>query len=277
MNENITFKEAAGAWVDRDSKRLVKQTMNTRISILSVHLIPIFGEKKLKELTAEEINKTIKTELKDKKNLASSTIKNVAATLISLLNFAKEEYGLPAAAGIEANIDKPEKQSVRVLTNDEQSRLLNFLLAENDMRKISVAVMFYTGINHYEICAVKWSDVDLEKRCVTIPGDWRKVPLNSYITGVLKWTGEHISSNYFVSDAKRPLMERRQEILLNTYARELDIEGLTFPVIWNTFIANSIKCGCGVKMLSAMTGQSDNKILKVYDSISAEDGMNEAV
>ena len=61
-----------------------------------------------------------------------------------------------------------EKPEVEVLTVANQKRLLAFVRENFNFRNLGILLCLSTGMRIGEVCALKWEDVDLAKRVVTI-------------------------------------------------------------------------------------------------------------
>lgn len=57
---------------------------------------------------------------------------------------------------------------MRVLNEKEQTKLTITLLNDTDIYKMGVLICLYTGIRIGELCALKWSDISLESKVITI-------------------------------------------------------------------------------------------------------------
>ena len=56
---------------------------------------------------------------------------------------------------------KQEQQELIVLTKSEQKELVRYLQQDTDKIKLGVLISLYTGIRLGELCALKWSDIDI--------------------------------------------------------------------------------------------------------------------
>ena len=59
---------------------------------------------------------------------------------------------------------KLEIEKIRTLTKREKTKLENYCLKHDSLRNIGIIICLYTGLRVGEICALKWKNIDLEKK-----------------------------------------------------------------------------------------------------------------
>lgn len=57
---------------------------------------------------------------------------------------------------------------MRVLSRDEQKRLAVYLLDGTDFCKFGVLLMLFTGLRIGELCALRWSDVNIKEKVISV-------------------------------------------------------------------------------------------------------------
>ena len=63
---------------------------------------------------------------------------------------------------------KTEPAELRVLTRKEQRQLIDYLNQDMDIYKFSVLLALTSGLRIGEICGLRWKDISLETRTVTV-------------------------------------------------------------------------------------------------------------
>ena len=63
-----------------------------------------------------------------------------------------------------------------MLNHEEQKKLQNYLLNQNDNIAIGIFTSMYTGLRIGEICALKWSDIDIENGTINISKTLQRLP-----------------------------------------------------------------------------------------------------
>ena len=69
---------------------------------------------------------------------------------------------------IEELYPKSEKRQINILSDDERIRLEGYLLKSNDHIKFGILLTLYTGMRIGEICARKWSNINLESETISV-------------------------------------------------------------------------------------------------------------
>lgn len=185
---------------------------------------------KLKEISGNKLLHFYKTaDFEHYKQVRLESVKPASVnielrTLKAIFNLALN-YGY-----IETNhlrtvkeIKLPEKIN-RAFTRDQ----LKLILSNEDNPKLkqSYLIAYYTGLRLRELCNLKWSDVDFEKRVIIVGKDFitkskriRYLPVSSDLFGIL-------SSNN-VRDISGYIIENKPELISKSFKRIL--RKLNFP------------------------------------------------
>ena len=70
-------------------------------------------------------------------------------------------------------------KEVKVLTKDEQKRLEEVIENENTDNDIGILLCLYTGIRIGELCALRWENINLDRRIITINKTMYRISENS--------------------------------------------------------------------------------------------------
>ena len=134
-------------------------TQKSYIRSYELHIKPVFGNIKLDKIKPSVIA-SWQNKLLNK--LSSSTVQTIKIIFYTILDDAlRDEY-------IEKNpialIKAPKSEEIRLkkpFSIDEINQILNFITPK---MKAYFAIGFYTGMRTGEIIALKWSDIDFEKK-----------------------------------------------------------------------------------------------------------------
>lgn len=69
---------------------------------------------------------------------------------------------------VEINYPKESRRETRVLSRDEQTQLVRYLLTDTDACKFGVLLMLLSGVRIGELCALKWGNIDLKEQTIRI-------------------------------------------------------------------------------------------------------------
>jgi len=151
------------------------------------YLEPVFGHKKLEELTPLDLDRIRANLLKEK---APQTVKSIMALLKRISNFAKNK-GLCKAIDFKIILPKVNNQKTEFLTDDQLKGLLKAI--EKDTNPYAGPIMLtalYTGMRKNEILRLEWKEIDFERGFINIRGPKggqdQKIPLNDAAKAVLE-------------------------------------------------------------------------------------------
>lgn len=212
----VSFDTHALAWVEtyrgRTSRGLRELTRDGYRQELTSKAVPWFGARPLASIEPADVKAWLRD--LERQGLAAATIRQALAPVRAMLADAKED-GLIAtnpAAGLRvvtaATADMPER--AKALTEAQLATLLDHVRPD---RRLFVRFVYETGARISEAIAVRWCDVDLDRRRVHIrrrirgrdvgapkSGTARTVPLTTALTVDLAQVvnDDHLAS---VSDA----------------------------------------------------------------------------
>lgn len=161
-----------------------------------------------------------------------------------------------------------------------------------DPSKLGVLLCMYLGLRIGEICALRWEDVDLAGRSLTIRQtiqrisaggggpktklalgtpktihSQRTVPLPAHLVKPLQYyralaqAGDYVISN----KPGRPLEPRAYAYRFKRYLEKAGVPAMKFHMLRHYFATSSIEAGGDVKTLSEILGHSDvGMTLRVY-------------
>lgn len=155
---------------------------------LSKHLLPVFGESPLDQITIERVDAYRLAKVREG-NLGASTINKTIATLAAILDVALE-YGLierNPARGRRRRLAAPQPTRTRLERADQILALLDGA-GELDQRadtrpgqrRVLLAVLLFAGLRIGEALALRWADVDLQRETILV----RKAKTNAGIRTV---------------------------------------------------------------------------------------------
>jgi integrase len=139
-------------------------------------LVSHFGNKRVRSITHNEIEAyklaRLKTETRSQKQRSIAAVNRELETLRAVLNFAKRQGWIlinPFTQG-EALIDRgAENSRDRILSFDEEARLLAACDGKRVHLRPLVIAALDTGMRRGELFKLEWKDVDLAARTITLP------------------------------------------------------------------------------------------------------------
>jgi len=175
--EEYTVAEWVNTWFELYSEPHVRESTALYYqSMIKYHVIPYIGEIKLRKLTAMDVQKLYRdladhgrvreAQKKTQPGLSSTGVRGVHMMLHNCLDQAVKERLIAFNPTEACKIPKIQKKEMKVLQPDDVSKYLK--AAE----KRGVLAMFYlelsTGIRKGELTALLWSDLDIEKKTISV-------------------------------------------------------------------------------------------------------------
>lgn len=276
----ILFSQAAEEWL---ADILGKRKYSTYVkyeTVYRTHLAGIAGPCILSHAAASEIEEKI-LDYFSLASLSGSLKDSVCRVANQILLFAGKKYAIKTTLLEKPDI-KHRSGPVEVFSKAEQIRLLSSIYMQQDTFKIAVLLCLYTGLRLGELCALKWTDLDLKNMSLTVnstvqriaardhptgtlllvtapksESSRRTIPLTVEITELLVSLGEN---RPYIFGGDKPLEPRTMQYRYKKLLKETDVDDRNFHILRHTFATNCIENGMDVKTLSEILGHSDVKI-----------------
>lgn len=161
-------------------------------STIRVHLRPFFGPSSLSALCVEQIDQYKLS----KRHLHPKTVHHHLTLLITMLRYAQDLKWLVEVPKIKKpKITLFEKDFRFLRTHEEISRFLRAAQSESQLAFTLYITAVYTGLREGEVAGLKWTNVNFERRLITIQnsyngptksGDIRHIPILDPLLPVLR-------------------------------------------------------------------------------------------
>jgi len=255
------FKDEYITYV-RDVKR---KSSWKRDKELLVPLCKIFGNKKLSEITAKDLEDFKLIRLKEVK---PATVNRSLSVLRHLLNIAKrwKKYFGDNPVTLVGMLEE-NNQIENILTVEQEEKLINSAIL---YLKSIIITALNTGMRKAEILNLKWSDVNLVNNIITITQTnskskkARKVFINSKLKKLMLElklkSGGH--EYVFLNDKGNHVREIKNGF--NAACRRAGINGLRFHDLRHTAATRMIEYGAGILAVNKILGHSDIKTTMRY-------------
>lgn len=217
------------------------------------------------------------------KQMSVSLLRSINSVLNLILDYGRVHYEIRCDR-VSIEIPQMSKLPIEVFTPMEQSRLLNVLYHNMDINKFGIFICMSTGLRLGEICALKWSDINLVRKTLKVNRtvqriavenqstktallidepksifSKREIPLADDVISLLSlFYSEH--EDEFVLNGSAPLEPRTYENRFAKLLEQAGIEKRNFHILRHTFATNCINGGVDIKSLSEILGHSDVKI-----------------
>lgn len=275
MSEEIIFRDAAQGWLAQVREKRKHSTYIKYSMVYQKHIEKIFESIPLSEMTDSFVKEKLPGDLSE------SVRRSVYCALNRILKYASEQYSLEVVP-----LKKPDpaarSKPVKVLSKSEQKQLMTVLYQGTDLFKAAVLSVLFTGLRLGELCALKWTDIDLEDKILTVnrtvqrlytegrgtktilletppksEHSRREIPLSAIL---LKLLIKFRNDGEYVFGGDKPMDPRTMQYHFKKILKEACLANTNFHILRHTFSTNCIENGMDVKSLSEMLGHSDVQI-----------------
>ena len=163
--DRVTVAEYLEDWLQNTARVNVTPGIHRKyVHQMRDHVCPYVGSVKLSELRPAHV-RVVKQELLDR-GLAPSTVGYSLGTLSTALNQAVEDELIPSNPARSVKKPKNRKGGMRVLSAEQAAALVDSVRGTRHEALYAVAV--WLGPRQGELAALKWADVDPERRLLSV-------------------------------------------------------------------------------------------------------------
>ena len=253
----------------------------------------------IKNHISESVGKEMMEELSNKKiqffcdeQLASGTTIIVVREIVLLIKLAiKRDAKICGIQPLFIDLDLPpisKKKKIEILTRNDQKSLLEYAM-HNDVQKYSgVVLCLMTGLRIGELCALKWTDIDLKKRIVTVGktlqrvcfkgeasrititkpktvNSDREIPISNVLYDYLSALKPSNRDVYFLTSSSKYTEPRSYRKIYKTLIKKLKITTTSFHAMRHTFATRLIENKVDIKTVSELLGHASvNITISIY-------------
>lgn len=285
--ERFTF----AAWVEKSiatmKLSLRPSTVENYSGMLAKWVTPHLGQLELSEITAQDVHEVIYSRIA---GVSPNTQRTVLKMIHRIFTMAIDQ-GLIAknpARPIKVKVPQP-KQSV--LNATEAQRLLDEARALHHRFYPVWAVALMTGMRSGELYALRWSDIDLENRRISVTRSWdskvgygptktqrnRVVPISASLKQLLcelrlsAGRSSSVPGEDFVLPHLQEWTDGAQAAVLRDFCKAIGITSVKFHDLRATFITQLLLRGVPLAQVMAIVGHSQLKTTNVYLRVAGTD------
>lgn len=282
MNQRAsTFAEVAREWLANKEQFVKRGTYSIYALQIEKHLLPIFRE--YRAVTEEQVQGFILEKLQH--GLSLKTTKDLVILLKMILRYAIKHYGWPY---VEMELKYPTaciSPRIEVLPRVHQRKIMQYVRDHFTFRNLGILICLSTGMRIGEICALKWSDIDLAEGVIRVSRSLqriymlrpdgsryteivestpktshslREIPLSRELKTMLKPLSKILNEHYYVLTNEAKATEpRTYRMYYRALMQELDMPRLKFHGLRHSFATRCIESGCDYKTVSALLGHAN--------------------
>ena len=272
-------------WLASQKDRVKPSTYSRYETALERHIKPRLGGCFPLSLSTQLVD-TFRQSMLCEDKLSPQTVKGILVILKSILQYTAKQFpsGFPA---IEVHYPKDPKKEMRVLTQEEQRRFMDYLREDMDECKFGVLLALLTGLRIGELCALHWGDISLQagtlrvsatmqrlpnseggqggrtQICVGSPKSdtsARTIPLSPSAIRLCRTAGARPPATYVLTGNTCWMEPRALQYRMKKYTKECGLEGVHFHTLRHTFATRCVEAGFELKSLSEILGHASVSI-----------------
>ena len=268
--QRMLLNQLIEEWLYLNQGRLKVSTFQKYKSIFETHIKKEIGGYPVVYLTPVILKRY--ADRKQENGLEPQTVNGILTFIGGCLKYANRQYGIAQTSIIYL---KTATKEMRVLSREEQQRLVNFLLDDTDIYKLGVLVALYTGIRIGELCALQWKDIKdgtirINKTMQRLstdngtqivigepktPTSNRIIPLPSFLLVEIEKFRRINEDTRFLSNLTYTTIEPRvMQYHFKRYVEALDICDANFHCLRHTFATRCVEADFELKSLAEVLG-----------------------
>ncbi len=279
------FSYYCDKWLDYHKASVKPSTYAKYAMSLDRHIKPVLGSCHPSALSTDMVE-LFKNELLIKQGLSAKTVRDILMVLKMVIQFTRKS--IPGTIQeIDIIYPKMRKQEMRVLTRREQETLVDYLESDMDLCKFGVYLALATGLRIGELCALRWKDISLENRTVTVSAtvqriknfgnandkkttlyfgtpksdsSIRTIPLTGRTLTLCKQFMPPIADTFILTGTTGFMDPRTLQYRFQHYMKDCSLEGVHFHTLRHTFATRCVEVGFETKSLSEVLGHANTSI-----------------
>ena len=280
----VLLRDWIGRWLENELLGSVKESSyQTYLRQINAHLLPALGRLPLSEVTPAAVHDFV-AQLEGA-GFAHSTVKGALRLLNAALRSAQEEGLILKNPCKRIRVQPKEAIEQRALSRSEQETLRKAAVAQGDLPTL---LSLYAGLRLGEVCALKWSDIDWEKKTITVrrtaqrtasaensvgrrtllmigspksKRSHRILPIPDFLFALLKKASLAAADTdaYIFGKADRAAEPRTLQRHFQRLARALGLSGVHFHTLRHSFATRLMELGVDIQTISALLGHQSAK------------------
>ncbi len=275
-----TVREIAAAWKEYKRPYVKQSTMAAYALILENHILPYFGDGD--SLHEQEVQAFVLQKLEN--GLSVKTVKDILIVLKMVMKFGvKNEWMTYYEWDIKYPTTSANKE-LEVLSVANHRKILNYIQSHFTFTGLGIYISLSTGLRIGEICALKWSDINVADGTITVSrtieriyiiegatkhtelvintpktkNSCRKIPMSKELLAIIKPLKKVVNDDFYViTNDERPTEPRTYRNHYNGLMTKLDIPKLKYHGLRHSFATRCIEAGCDYKTVSVLLGHSN--------------------
>lgn len=286
----IKFNQVVDAFLLQKKYQIKESTYAHYLWLINAHIKEYWGNIDVNCIDSTMLENFISNKIDSGKinghgGLSSKSVKDILSLVKSIIRYGAEKGLINNRALLDVKSPKIPKKSIDVFTQTEREIIESNTISASDMY-FGIYLCLYTGLRIGEICALKWSDIDLENEYISITKtisrinntqtslpktkiiidlpksetSVRLIPLTPKLSMFLKERRPYTNDLFVLTRTEQYIEPRNYYEKYKTFLSNCGIKKHTFHALRHSFATNCIEKGFDPKTLSELLGHSNVKI-----------------
>ena len=279
MNKK-TIREIAEAWKEYKRPYVKQSTMAAYVLILENHVLPEFGDND--SFHEHDVQAFVLKKIEH--GLSAKSVKDILIVLKMVMKFGvKNEWMNHYEWDIKFPVNSQPKE-LEVLSVANHKKILDYVQHNFTFMSLGIYISLSTGLRIGEICALKWSDINVADGKITVQrtieriymvegekkhtqlvintpktvNSCREIPISKELLAMVKPMKKVVNADFYVlTNEDKPTEPRTYRNYYNRLMEKLDIPKLKYHGLRHSFATRCIEAGCDYKTVSVLLGHSN--------------------
>lgn len=166
----MTVAEFCDLWLDEKRVSIKPKTYESYRQCIDYYIKPTLGEFALQKLSRASISAAyrdlMETGGRNRTGVSATTVRNTHKVVRAMLNSAVDDGLISVNPCARVTLPRAQDRKPRALTAEEVNRLLK--IAANHRLYALFELAAHTGMRLGECLALRWSDISLDKKTITV-------------------------------------------------------------------------------------------------------------
>lgn len=276
-----TFAVVAMEWEQSIASHVKESTFVNYQMKIKKHIIPYFGHSEMKQITLSDLYQFILQ--KQKSGLSERYISDIIVLMKSIWKYANQVHGIKNPFHY-FSMPRKKHTEIKLLNESEQNVLKQWIHSNDSLTAVGIALSFYMGVRIGELCALRWTDIDLKRKMIAIKHTLqriqnpngtsktkliftepksitsiREIPIPRCIFPFLK-SHQSGPEKYVLSGNDMPIEPRVMQYRFARILKKEHLPSVHFHALRHMFATNCIALGFDIKSLSEILGHASVEI-----------------
>ena len=278
---SLRFTQIYQEWFNGVKYHIKESTAANYMMKADKHLIPVFGEFEISDITETDIHSFIDS--RKRSGLSDRYISDIISLMRSVCKYATRKYQVNNPLS-DIRLFKRRQAEIQILDRKEHQKLAEYVMKNHNRTNLGIAIAMAAGPRIGEICAFRGRDIDFEKRTLTVKNTIQRIqikdgesktkiiisePKSDSSKRVIPIPEELIpyleefkvkDDEFVLSGTSKPIEPRT---LQNRFARILNnvnLPSVHFHSLRHYFASDCVRLGFDIKTLSELLGHSNVEI-----------------